>query len=513
LEDRGRHSGDARWLHGAVAAILLTAAALRFWALGHGIPFATGVDEPEVMDRVLRMMKTGDFNPHFFDYPTLYFYLLLPVTSLSFLVGAVGGQWTSLDQVAATDFYLWARALTAAMGTATVWLTYRVGRRFDVTTALLAMALMAVVPLHVRESHYVLTDVPMTACVALTWLLTLRAVEAPRALTFALAGVAAGAAMATKYTAVLALTMPWLASLSMPGVAAAQRVAWAATSAAAAGLTFLVAAPYTVLDLPAFLNGFAKLSTSYLPREAMAEPGWLTYAKHLRRALGWPGTLATAVGLGLACARGLRGPDRPRWLLAAVTPLVVFWFIQGRGLVFGRYLLPALPFVSVLSAVGLTWLLGRLSRVGGAPWARPAATAALVGVVLAGPALQAVAFNRMIAGDSTQALAYAWIRANVRPDELVILEKQDLRLPPTHFRSAHVDRLIRRSLGQHQEAGARYLVASSQAFGPVLADPRGGGDAGERYRELFATTREVFRATPSAGRTGPELRILRLDAP
>ena len=36
---------------------------------------ALGVDEPEVMERAVRMMKTGDFNPHFFDYPSLYMYV------------------------------------------------------------------------------------------------------------------------------------------------------------------------------------------------------------------------------------------------------------------------------------------------------------------------------------------------------------------------------------------------------------------------------------------------------
>ena len=36
---------------------------------------------------------------------------------------------------------------------------------------------MAVMPLHVRESHYVLTDVPVTFFVTLTFLLSLRAHE------------------------------------------------------------------------------------------------------------------------------------------------------------------------------------------------------------------------------------------------------------------------------------------------------------------------------------------------
>ena len=164
-----------------LAVILAVAALLRFVGIGAGIPFNIGVDEPEIMSRVVQMMRTGDFNPHFFDYPTLYFYLQLGVAVLRFMVGASLGRWTSLDQVDAADFYLPGRAVTALLGTATVLLVYRIGLRWGARHAALAAGLMAVMPLHVRESHYVLTDVPVTFFVTLTLLLTLAAHERERA--------------------------------------------------------------------------------------------------------------------------------------------------------------------------------------------------------------------------------------------------------------------------------------------------------------------------------------------
>jgi dolichyl-phosphate-mannose--protein O-mannosyl transferase len=112
------------------------------------------------MDRVVRMMKTGDFNPHFFDWPSLTFYLNLVVSCLVFMGGAMRGLWGHLDQVSANDLYLGGRIFTALVGTATVALTIAAARRWSTTAALVAGALMAVVPGHVRESHYVLTDVP-----------------------------------------------------------------------------------------------------------------------------------------------------------------------------------------------------------------------------------------------------------------------------------------------------------------------------------------------------------------
>ena len=73
------------------------------------------------------------------------------------------------------QFYLWGRAVTATLGTATVALVYFIGLRWGTRTRSLAASLMAVMPLHVRESHYVLTDVPVTFFVTLTFLLALRA--------------------------------------------------------------------------------------------------------------------------------------------------------------------------------------------------------------------------------------------------------------------------------------------------------------------------------------------------
>ena len=154
-------------------------------------PFNIGVDEPEIMSRVVQMMRTGDFNPHFFDYPGL---VLLPAARrrgrCRFLLGATprpAGR-RSIRSTPATST-CWGRAVTAFFGAPlTVLLVYRIGMRWGARHAALAAGLMAVMPLHVRESHYVLTDVPETFFVTLTLLLTLAAHERERALSFALAG-------------------------------------------------------------------------------------------------------------------------------------------------------------------------------------------------------------------------------------------------------------------------------------------------------------------------------------
>ena len=95
-----RHCHSRRLLEfSALAVILAAAAAARLWFLGAGVPHAVGIDEPQVVGRALRILHTGDWNPHIFDYPTLVIYVQAMVAILRFLWGAMDGEWASLDAV------------------------------------------------------------------------------------------------------------------------------------------------------------------------------------------------------------------------------------------------------------------------------------------------------------------------------------------------------------------------------------------------------------------------------
>ena len=155
------------------------------------------------MERAVRMMKTGDFNPHFFDYPTLYMYVQAVVARRALPgrrdAGQVGGAGAGAARGRSTSGAARSRRCSARPRSGSSTAPACAGAR---ATALLAAVLFAVMPLHVRESHYVLTDVPVTFFVMLTLLLSLRAHERATAGAFALAGAAAGLAGATKYNGV-----------------------------------------------------------------------------------------------------------------------------------------------------------------------------------------------------------------------------------------------------------------------------------------------------------------------
>ncbi len=506
-----REASDMRPSAGGLALVLAVAALLRFWSLGYGIPFAVGVDEPEIMVRVVTMMKTGNFNPHFFDYPGLTFYLQLPVAVARFLIGAIMGRFQGLEQADPSDFYLWARALTALFGVGTVFLTYQVGMRWGARHALLGAGLLAVLPMHVRESHYVLADVPATFFATLTLLLSLVAHEKGTAKAFLWAGAAAGLTIASKYNAGLIMLLPlisaWMTLGATPSRFICVLAALGGTIAA-----FLIGAPYSLLDLPGFLNGFAHLTAAYRPRGGgnAGDSGASIYLKHLLGTLGWPAFLLMIAGLILGIVRTVKGPGKVRWTLLVVFPVIYFYAISGRALIFGRYLLPLLPFVCMLAAIAVISGVSLLRRFDIPRTPRRLLITGLTVAALLPPMWNAVNFDRTISQTSTTETAYNWILLNIPAKSKVVVEKYDLRLSDSLYRVDYVNDLTEREYQDYVRGGFDYIIASSQAFGPVLDAPQSAPDRYARYRSIFDQSQQVFAIKPGPGRPGPELRVYRL---
>ena len=491
-----------------LAVVLATATALRYWDLGHGIPYALNVEEPEIVERALRMMKGGTLNPQFFDYGQLHIFIQLIVSIARFIVGSVTGAWSSLAEATSGSFYFWGRVVTAGFGVSTVFLAFRIGLRWGARHALLAAALLAVMPLHVQFSHYVLIDTPLTFFVTLTMVLALGAHERPAVRAFAMAGAAAGFAAAVKYNGVVALLMPLIACFMTPAARPSRRACGlAATGAAAAA--FLLAAPFTLLDLPGFLDRFAALTAEYRQAAPPGDAGAVLYLGQLRQEFAWPGVLVIAGGLVMGLVRAVRGPGRVPWAVALAFPLPYFVIISERHIIQARYLLPLVPMLCVLAAAAVISGVSLLRRYQFPRGVRTALIAGLTLALLAPPAVASIAFNRMISRTSTVDLAYAWIEGHIAAGSTVVLEGGHLTLPAA-YRQSRIGQLRHQSYESYVAQGATYLVASSECYGPYLRAPAEFSREYADYVKLFSEAEELARFTPDAGRPGPELRILKV---
>lgn len=477
----------------ALALILAVAAAARLWYLTAGVPNAVGIDEPQVIDRAIRILRTGDWDPHIFDYPTLVIYLHALVAIVRFLWGALQGEWSSLDGFTIAAIYTTGRIVAASIGVATVWLTYRLAAEVSTRgVALFAAALLAVRPMHVRESHFILTDVPMTALTTLGVWLAVRAARLGTVRAYLLAGGACGLAAAAKYNggvAIVAVATAWLiAERTTPDRA---RKACAALGAAAFG--FLIGAPYTVLDMPAFLDGFAAQFSRFAAPLHGPDPAWQLYLKHLSPA--WARATVPLALAGIAVALW-RAPAR--WLPAVVFTVTYFYVLSSHSHVFGRYALPLIPMLCIFMAVAAMEIVALLQRW--RPLARPALRPLLVAAVAA-PLLWPTAgetikwLDRHKRAD-TRAIAAEWLKSNTPKGTRVAVENSGpTYLDSAGFKVAGNQVLIDRPIDWYRSR-VDYLVISTADL--------------TRYGDYVGAGPTVFQVSPTPQRWGPPILIVRL---
>jgi hypothetical protein len=196
-------------------------------------------------------------------------------------------------------------------------------------------------------------------------------------------------------------------------------------------------------------------------------------------------------------------------------PVLYFWFVSRQTLVYGRYLMPLIPFVCLLAAAAVVSGVSLLRRFDIPRTVRTALIAALTVAALLPPALQAIAFNLERGRTSTVEQAHEWILQNIPKGSHVLIESRQLLLAPESYKTVNVPRLVRdfRSAGDHQayvEQGFRYMVATSAGYGRALAAPHELPEEYAAYMRLFESSRELARFAPSEQHPGPEIRIFAL---
>jgi 4-amino-4-deoxy-L-arabinose transferase-like glycosyltransferase len=253
------HSGVL--LFGLLAAAL----ALRMTGIGFGLPFLYHADEPVVVNHALAY-GAGSFHPHFFRIPPLVSYLLFGVYGLIFLAGKAAGIFADVgafEHLFFTDpsiFYLTGRIVFGALlGTATIFFYYRLSEKISGAFAAAACALLlAVNPLHVRDSHYIYADIPLLFVLVLFFSALFSQQEKfGRLAAHWKIGFWIGLASAVKYNGCF-LLVPY-AYAWWKWAPPNRRAAALAGCAAAAGLTFAALNPFGFIDFRFFSsrNAFA----------------------------------------------------------------------------------------------------------------------------------------------------------------------------------------------------------------------------------------------------------------
>lgn len=471
--------------HTKIFSIRLGLGLVLFWALwlrwpviGSGLPYFYDEDEAHHYNRVVRMLQSGDFNPHYFLKPSLHFYIRLPITAAAFLWNVKQGHLRTLEDIQTTDRYgiagysftashpgivKWNRALSLLLCLGAVLFTgLIVGKLSNSSAATLAATLAAAAsPALLIKAGEIGVNMPMTFfCVVAVYIAIVTTEHYSKTILGGL-GLLCGLALSTKYNALPLTLLPLLYCLIY------RHWGWRdlLIAIAAPKLGFLLGTPYALAELPLFLNHFAYEIWHYSIAGHdghMGEPGlgqlWF-YLKWLaREGLGW-GALIAAVGGSIVLT--VRKPRRAVLLLTF--PVLYAALMASQKVNFTRNFLVMIPFVAAIAGTGA----GLLLQSRNSSWQRGLGILLIVALI-SEPLLYIGSARRSVASTSeTRNALWSWLSETTKNSRNTAVSGQ-LWLPPF---SASIDGQITRlipgavkidgkqaSISDLSLAGYRHLV-------------------------------------------------------
>ncbi len=510
----------------ALVLALLAAGALRISGVWFAYPLTIHPDERRVVETALGIKKTGDLNPHFFNYPSL------PIYAQAGLFWAVDTTEQTFSgklshRTRRIHYFIAGRLLNVLLSLLTILVTFEIGRRLVSPAVGLAAALfISAAPLHVLNAFTATVDTPIAFWTSLSVLMAVVIATGGRSLrNYVLAGVFTGLAIGCKYTAFLAFVPLLLAHLR----GCRSRRSFVTRDFVIAlvliPISFLATTPYAVLDHTTFLEAVQYEGQHYRNghpgNEAAGSTSFGLYAEVL---FGWGYGLAPMIlallGLGWLFRR-----DPWSAAILAGFPLLLFLFVGQYKAFFSRNLLACLPVLAVLSATGLK-PLAKLADSALSRWtsietgARNRIVAVLtIGLLIAtlvGPTALAREETRKLNLPDSRWVSLRWIVDNI-PDG-AHLAREHYTPPIEHhgrrkgFEVTHLGYyFLSRPRAMERLDGVDYVILSSGDFQRFFDNPELYADEAGAYQRFFDSNTLVKEFVPdNTTLGGPHILIYSL---
>lgn len=260
-----------------IILILSIGAIFRIYSLGFGLPddqyiFTYSSDENQYM-RSLSQMNPRDlnFNPHYFNWGTWHFYELGGILTMAKAFGLV-----SLNQ--SKDFYheypheyakivLTGRVLSVVYSLAAILLVFYIGKKiFSEKVGLMSALLLSLSPAHIMYSILLKADAAVTFWLLLLLWFSLNILLYGERKYYYLAGVSAGFALGTQWTAVPLLHIIYTANLArnMKTLSLKEWIRNSFSKNVILGyltmtLVYMIICPYSWLSFKEFVGGVNKI--------------------------------------------------------------------------------------------------------------------------------------------------------------------------------------------------------------------------------------------------------------
>lgn len=346
---------------------------IRFLHTSKGLPYLYNWDEPQIASNALKIMKTGDFNPHFFHYGSLLIYLnlIVDVIHYLFLMSQPYNTITSPNDIkiftdtnwnwtiSHPEFYHWNRIVTVIFATLSIVLIYKITKVLTKNkwVALVSTFFLSILQIHINYSIWVTNDVPLSFFILLVIYFLLLFLESGEEKYFYYSLIGSGLGITTKYNGGVVLVMPLIALLIShfkKGRIVNKRM-WLSIIFIPA-LVFIIVMPYAVIDLPHFLTdvGFEIRNYKVLGPFAKVTPGFPHFFLQLKNFyinLGLPSVIVSLIGI-----YGIFKRENGLLRFTFIYPVVYMYFMCNTKMSYQRNFVQMYPFIAILFGLGVLYL-------------------------------------------------------------------------------------------------------------------------------------------------------------
>ncbi len=506
-----------RWL---LLLLLAIGFLLRVWGITFGLPFYYHIDEWGYLAPAWHL-QVADFNISNFT-PSIYIIFSLhrlvcftaEILNLPAYISETCVSYANGSQT----FFLLGRLLSAFFGTATIMLVYITGKKlFGQVVGLIAAVFLTFMFIHIRDSHYATPDVTVTLFTICAFYFCILIRDRNTVRDYTAASLFIGLAIATKWTAVL-LVIPFLWA-HITSAREIKRGIWPVLldsrlflSGTLAALVFVVGTPWSIVNPEAFARQVYNLyqlgrSGGFGIFQVDNVPGWIFYLKTLRWGAGDPITLLSIVGVLYAIYKHSRED------MLVLSFLLPYYLYMGRtGLFFARYVIPMLPFLTLLAArvLEVVVLKTPLTR-----HRKNLSCAALTGLLILPSLHSAIQHNLLLMQEDTRTIARKWLIANVHDGAKIAVEwhgpplpeeRYDVHLAPIVGLSEHIvgpSQTAPSTVSYYKENGFKYLIISSFIYSIQLIDPQADKARRLFYESLDNEAELIKEFKPYIGETAP----------
>jgi 4-amino-4-deoxy-L-arabinose transferase-like glycosyltransferase len=432
-----------------VSLAIALGAVFRFYGLGWGAPyFHFHIDEHIVFsyaDALARSTREAANSAKFFMYSPFPMYVLNAVVSAYSAVAHPLDLRNPHDEV---TYMLLGRAISATLGTATVWLAYAIARRIAGRRAgVIAAFLLAGAVIHLRESHFFSLDVSMTFFTVLGLYFAVRLVERGDTASEAGSAVALGLGIASKYSAAFLAPLIGIAELLSPRAPATLtpfqprawlRIALRATVTIVAGIAIFLMLDWLVIR---YFDKFRDDIKVWVidPLSGATKPEWIAQFADINALPYW---FTNLLWWGLGPALEIAGLVGVVWLLAVrrqraaivagAFPLL-YWLSAGKTATVAPFIRYTVPLAAPMAIAAGTLCADLIAK----PRWRALGIAATT-IVVGSTLLWAAAYMNVFRQPDSRLLASQWLVRNVPAGSKILIEPSH-NTPPTGSYLTNVD--------------------------------------------------------------------------